>query len=54
MIYGGASNYSELKKFQNWVIRRYYQFTDWEQFKKEKESSFYARKISTEQPTFPF
>jgi len=40
MVYGENK---ELKKFQQWVIRRYCQFTTWEQFKTEKESDYYNR-----------
>lgn len=42
MVYG---HNPELKKFQQWVIRRYWQFTDWETFKNEKESSYYSRQL---------
>lgn len=41
----------ELKKFQRWVIRRTYQFVPWGIFKNENESSFYARKMSMQNPT---
>ncbi len=33
----------ELKKFQQWVVRRYYQFTEWEQYKNETEKEYYNR-----------
>lgn len=32
-----------LKKFQQWVVRRYYQFTTWEQFQTETEKEYYNR-----------
>lgn len=40
---GNNISKDELKKFQRWVIRRTYQFTDWETFKNENEASYYAR-----------
>ncbi len=43
MIYTDSNNYKELKRFQRWVIRRYYQFTTWEKFKYEKEKDYYNR-----------
>jgi hypothetical protein len=43
MVYMDSPNYKELKKFQQWVVRRYYQFTTWEQFKSETESEYYKR-----------
>lgn len=43
MIYGQSKNYKELKKFQQWVVRRYYQFIKWEQYKNETESDYYNR-----------
>jgi hypothetical protein len=46
MIYGEAKNYKELKKFQTWAIRRYYQFIPWEQYNAETKNSFYSRKYS--------
>jgi len=49
MIYADSPNYAELKKFQMWVIRRYYQFIDWNTFKNETESDYYAKKNSTSQ-----
>lgn len=45
MVYGQNL---ELKKFQRWVIRRYYQFIDWETFKNEKESDYYRKKNEKE------
>jgi hypothetical protein len=54
MIFGESKNYKELKKFQQWVIRRYWQFTPWEAFKSEREKSFYGRKNSKNMPSlFP-
>lgn len=44
MIYADSPNYAELKKFQRWVIRRYYQFIDWKTFSTEKISDYYRRK----------
>ena len=49
MIYAESPNYTELKKFQMWVVRRYYQFTEWNTFKNEKESDYYARKNTSNQ-----
>jgi hypothetical protein len=43
MIHADAKNYKELKKFQRWVVRRYYQFTPWEIFKNENEADYYRR-----------
>jgi len=40
---------TDLKKFQRWVIRRYYQFIDWETFNNEKESDYYRRKSEINQ-----
>jgi len=51
MIYGEAKNYKELKKFQTWVIRRYYQFVPWEQYTSESKNSYYARQYSQTQQT---
>lgn len=46
MIYADSPNYAELKKFQRYVVRRYYQFITWEQFKNEKAASYYERKLN--------
>lgn len=40
MVYG---HNPELKKFQQWVVRRYYQFTEWNVFNKESEKSYNSR-----------
>jgi len=50
MVYGENK---ELKKFQQWVIRRYYQFTEWEQFKNESEKDYYNR-VNKEQTFLNF
>lgn len=50
MIFAESKNYKELKKFQRWVVRRYYQFTDWETFKNETGAD-YRRKKSKKIPT---
>jgi len=39
----------DLKKFQRWVIRRYYQFIDWKTFNSEKEADYYRRKLEVNQ-----
>ncbi len=49
MIYRGAKNYKELKKFQRWVVGRYYQITEWEQYKNETEAQYYNRVNGTSQ-----
>lgn len=41
MVYGENKH---LKKFQQWVVRRYYQFTNFEQFCSETETDFARRK----------
>ncbi len=41
MVYGQNK---ELKKFQRWVIRRYYQFTEWEEYKKQNINGYNERK----------
>jgi hypothetical protein len=39
MVYD--KNNKELKKFQRWVIRRYYQFVPWKEYQKQiKDMSF--------------
>lgn len=43
MVYADSPNYKELKKFQQWVVRRYSQFTTWDQFKNESEKEYYNR-----------
>ena len=50
MIYMDSPNYKMLKKFQRWVIRRYYQFIPWEKFSKETEKDYYNSKQES-QPT---
>lgn len=44
MVYGASPNYKELKKFQQWVVRRYYQFTDWNIYKNQTEKEYYEKK----------
>jgi hypothetical protein len=51
MIYAESKNYKELKKFQQWVIRRYWQFTPWERFKTEGEKAYYERKNGEKMPS---
>lgn len=41
----------ELKKFQQWVVRRYYQFTEWEKYKSETEKQYYDRMNKNKEPT---
>jgi len=48
MVYG---HNPELKRFQRWVIRRYWQFTPWELFKKEGEKAYYERKNGSKIPS---
>lgn len=38
-----AGTYKKFKKFQTWVIRRYYQFIPWEIFERESEKDYYNR-----------
>ncbi len=45
MVYG---NNPLLKKFQRWVIRRYYQFIDWETFRDTTISEYYDKKQKEE------
>lgn len=49
MVYPGSPNYKQLKKFQQWVIRRYYQVTSWESFNSETEKQYYERKAEMNQ-----
>lgn len=41
MIYDQTNK--TLKKFQRWVIRRYYQFIDWETFNNQTQADYYAK-----------
>ena len=43
MVYAGSPDYKRLKKFQQWVVRRYCAFTSWEQFDRETEKQYYER-----------
>lgn len=49
MIYMDSPDYKRLKKFQEWVIRRYYQFTDWYVFEKQSEKEYYNQLNSKKQ-----
>ncbi len=44
MIYIDSPDFKRLKKFQRWVIRRYYQFIDWETFNTTSEKDYYEAK----------
>jgi hypothetical protein len=45
MVYD--QNNKTLKKFQRWVVRRYYQFIDWETFSTGNAADYYARNNQT-------
>lgn len=53
MIYmnndGSKMDKKILKKFQRYVIRRYYQFIDWNTFKNETQADYYEKKNSETQ-----
>lgn len=53
MIYSESPNYKQLKKFQRWVIRRYYHFTEWDEYDNSTQAGYYERLNSlTQQKLF--